>query len=144
MVVSTVAATLKIRVGLYNSIPDLNGDKLVSYKKMVENEFRQYCLENGVDFEVDAVVDESKYNPYAGKKALEKHLTDGSFDMLEIDTATLRKFCVQLYTGCYFRTIVSVYIMFECVSACVTVHVHMCRDKIIMSACTCTVVPCTT
>ena len=31
-----------IRVGLYNSIPDLNEDDLLSYKEMVEIEFNKF------------------------------------------------------------------------------------------------------
>ena len=95
VVLTVTADTTNIRVGLYNYIPDLNDDKLASYKEMVENEFRQYSLNRGKDFEVDAVVNTSVYDPYAGVTVLEQSLVDGSFDMLEIDTVSLRKFSVH-------------------------------------------------
>ena len=69
---------VKIRVGLYNYIPDLNGDKLQSYKKLVEEGFASDS------YTVEAVVDGNKYSPY-GK--LDEYLVN--FDLIEIDTATL-------------------------------------------------------
>ena len=72
-----------IRVGLYNSIPDLNEDQLLSYKEMVEREFNKFT--QGVHT-VDAVVDPTEYSPYEN---LSTYFTDGKFDALEIDTVSL-------------------------------------------------------
>ena len=72
-----------IRVGLYNSIPDLNEDDLLSYKEMVEIEFNKFT--QGV-YTVDAVVNSTEYSPYGD---LATYLTKGNFDALEIDTVSL-------------------------------------------------------
>ncbi len=76
----TAAANLK--VGVYNYIPDLQGDGLQTYKEMIEGGF------NTIDHTVDAVVDSNHYSPYSN---LATYLQDddASFDLLEIDTATL-------------------------------------------------------
>ena len=69
---------VKIRVGLYNHIPDLGEDELQSYKELVEKGFASGS------HTVEAVVDGNKYSPY-GK--LDEYLVN--FDLIEIDTATL-------------------------------------------------------
>ena len=56
------SAAVNLKFGLYNSIPDLQGDKLASYKSMVENEF------NNKDHTVNAVVNEDDYSPYGALK----------------------------------------------------------------------------
>ena len=70
---------INLKVGLYNSIPDLQGDKLGLYKSMFENGF------NNKDNIVNAVVNEDDYSPY---EALKDYL-NGDFDLIEIDTADL-------------------------------------------------------
>lgn len=52
-----------IRVGLYNSIPDVAGDGLQLYKELVEG---------GHQYTVEAVVDEKDYYPYGN---LEEYLS---------------------------------------------------------------------
>lgn len=71
---------LELKVGLYNEIPDLGGDKLESYKQMVEEGFTEAT--------VNAVVNTSLYNVY-DYDALKEYLTVGNFDLIEIDTSTL-------------------------------------------------------
>ena len=72
-------ASINLKVGLYNSIPDLQGDNLTSYKLMVEKGF------NNDDHTVNAVVNEDDYSPYG---PLKKYL-NRDFDLIEIDTANL-------------------------------------------------------
>ena len=72
-------ASINLKVGLYNSIPDLRGDKLASYKSMVEKGF------NNDDHTVNAVVNEDDYSPYG---PIQDYL-NGDFDLIEIDTADL-------------------------------------------------------
>ena len=73
------SASIDLKVGLYNEIPDLQCDKLASYKSMIEQGF------NNEDHTVNAVVNKADYSPYDDK--LDKYLKD--FDLIEIDTATL-------------------------------------------------------
>ena len=80
LVLHTSAAGVQLRVGLYNEIPDLGNDKLVSYKAMIEKGY------NNEDHTVDAIVDSAMYNLYGD---LEKYIADGDFDLLEIDTLSL-------------------------------------------------------
>ena len=76
------SASVHLKVGLYNEIPDLQCDKLASYKSMIEQGF------NKENLKVNAVVNKEDYSPYGGKDKLKKYL-DGDFDLIEIDTATL-------------------------------------------------------
>ena len=73
------SASINLKVGLYNSIPDLQVDNLTSYKLMVEKGF------NNDDHTVNAVVKEDDYSP---NRPLKKYL-NGDFDLIEIDTANL-------------------------------------------------------
>ena len=73
------SAAINLKVGLYNSIPDLQGDKLASYKSMVENGF------NNNDHTVNAVVNEDDYSPYG--QVIE--YLNGDFDPIEFDTVYL-------------------------------------------------------
>ena len=77
-----VANAIELKVGIYNSIPDVGGDDLASYKKLIED---GYTLEYPSNT-VDAVVNESLYDPYGD---LADYLTDDDFDILEIDTTSL-------------------------------------------------------
>lgn len=70
---------VQLKVGLYNSIPDLQGDGFTTLKNMVQQGF------NDEVHTVDAVVDENQYSPYGN---LNSYL-DGDFDLIEIDTANL-------------------------------------------------------
>ena len=79
LVSSLASAAVELKVGLYNSIPDLDGDQLASYKRMVETNFDTEART------VEAVVDEQDYSPYEN---LAEYL-NGDFDMIEIDTASL-------------------------------------------------------
>lgn len=74
----TVAA-VQLRVGLYNEIPDLQRDKLATYKSMVETSF------NTSEHTVEAVVDTTTYSPYSSN--LREYLNN--FDLIEIDTVSL-------------------------------------------------------
>lgn len=81
IILSTLASGMvQLKVGLYNSIPDLQGDGLTTLKNMVEEDF------NNADWTVNAVIDPIHYSPYAAD--LNNYL-DGDFDMIEIDTASL-------------------------------------------------------
>lgn len=71
----------RISVALYNSIPDLNGDGLKSYKNLVEAEFKKSSSDQ---HEVLVVVDED-YNPYS--ENLKEYLK--TFDIIEIDAVNL-------------------------------------------------------
>ena len=73
------SAAINLKVGIYNSIPDLQGDKLASYKSMIENGF------NNDDHTVNAVVNENDYSPY---EPVSEYL-NGDFDLIEIDTVNL-------------------------------------------------------
>ena len=74
------SATVTLKVGIYNSIPDLQGDGFASYKSMIEEGF------NSNDHTVDAIVDPNVYSPYGD---LKKYLEQDGFDLIEIDTANL-------------------------------------------------------
>ena len=75
-------ALQQLKVGIYNDIPDLNNDGLVSYKNMIESGY------NNQDHIVDAVVDPNQYNPYDGH--LNTSLSADGFDLIEMDTADLK------------------------------------------------------
>ena len=77
-----LSSAVRLKVGIYNEIPDLGNDGLVSYKNMIQNGF------NDDDHEVDAVVDASQYSPYEN---LNDYLSADGFDLIEIDTATLQQ-----------------------------------------------------
>ena len=66
----------ELKVGLYNSFPDLQND---DFTTLVEQGF------NNVYHTVNAVVDKTEYSPYGD---LDSYL-DGDFDLIEIDTASL-------------------------------------------------------
>ena len=76
-----VCSAVHIRVGIYNEIPDLNNDKLASYKNMIESGF------NVATHKVDAVVDTAQYSPYGDLNA---YLAADGFDLIEMDTADLQ------------------------------------------------------
>ena len=78
---SLSSAAVQLKVGIYNSIPDLGNDDLASYKKLIENGF------NDDSHTVDAVVSKSQYDPYGNLTA---YLSDGGFDMIEMDTTYLQ------------------------------------------------------
>lgn len=79
-----LSTAANLRVGIYNSIPDLQGDGFATYKNMIE-EF------NSNGHTVDAVVDYNDYDPYADDPTFVSYFGSGenSFDLLEIDTARL-------------------------------------------------------
>lgn len=77
---STFGEAAHIKVGIYNAIPDLNGDGLQSYKVMIQDEFTKLTGHT-----VDAVVSGKEYDPYSNN--LPGYLN--TFDILEIDTTTL-------------------------------------------------------
>ena len=77
-----LSSAVQLKVGIYNEIPDLGNDGLVSYKNMIQNGF------NDDNHEVDAVVDASQYSPYGN---LNDYLSADGFDLIEIDTATLKQ-----------------------------------------------------
>ena len=52
---SSATGIINLKVGLYNSIPDLQNDGFATYKSMVENGF------NTVVHTVNAVVNEDEY-----------------------------------------------------------------------------------
>ena len=79
---SVFGETAHIKVGIYNAIPDLDDDGLESYKRMIEEEFKDRTAHT-----VDAVVDPNEYNPYSNSVELEDLLDE--FDVLEIDTTSL-------------------------------------------------------
>ena len=58
--VGVVSATVTLKVGLYNYIPDLNNDGLQSYNAMIEDGFNS-INENE---QVDTIVDKLVYNPF--------------------------------------------------------------------------------
>ena len=70
-----------LKVGLYNSIPDLGEDHLNSYKNLVVAEFKKIAPNVYLDVAVG-----KRYVPYA--ESLESYFTEKHFDMLEIDMAT--------------------------------------------------------
>ena len=80
LLVSTAAA-VQLKVGLYNSIPDLQKDGFKSYEDMVENGY-----EYG-DHSVDIIANPALYSPYGN---LTRYLLEEDFDLIEIDTATLK------------------------------------------------------
>ena len=71
---------VELRVGIYNSIPDLGHDGLQSYKNLIEMGY------NDASHTVDAVVDEDLYDPYGD---LNQYLSPDGFDLIEMDTADL-------------------------------------------------------
>ena len=71
-----------LRVGIYNSIPDIGQDNLASYKGLIESGF------NDATHTVDAVVDSTQYDPYGD---LTTYLAADGFDMIEMDTANLKE-----------------------------------------------------
>lgn len=76
------SATVTLKVGIYNYIPDLNNDTLFSYQEMIEDGF------NNENHQVIAVVNNSQYDPYGN---LTKHIVEDGFDILEIDTLSLKE-----------------------------------------------------
>ena len=92
----------QIKVGLYPYIPDLNKDRLQSYKEKVQNEFRKYCVETLriSDCSVEVVADYNVYDPYS--KNLPDYLENQGFDILEIDTFSLGMYISgMLYTNVF-------------------------------------------
>ena len=79
---STFGEAAHIKVGIYNAIPDLNGDGLQSYKVMIQDEYKKLTGNT-----VDAAVSRTEYDPYSNN--LRGYLN--TFDILEIDTTTLGK-----------------------------------------------------
>lgn len=77
----SVGLTVKLKVGIYNQIPDLNGDGLKSYKDLIEDGF------NNDDHSINAVVNDD-YNPYGN---LKEFLSADGFDLIEMDTANLKE-----------------------------------------------------
>ena len=80
-ITQVVIESATISVALYNSIPDLNGDSLNSYKNLVETEFEK---SNDGEHKVLVVVD-SEYDPYSND--LKQYLE--TFDIIEIDAVNL-------------------------------------------------------
>ena len=76
------SAVVQLRVGIYNSIPDIGQDNFISYKGLIESGF------NNATHTVDAVVDSTQYDPYGN---LTTYLAADGFDMIEMDTANLRE-----------------------------------------------------
>lgn len=76
----SITSATNLKVGLYNSIPDLQKDGFATYQSMVENGF------NTAEHTVNAVVDPKEYSPYGD---LKEYLTNGGFDLIEMDTASL-------------------------------------------------------
>lgn len=77
------SATVTLKVGIYNSIPDLNKDNLSSYKTMIEDGFNALSESE----QVIAVVDSSLYDPYGN---LTRYILEDDFDLLEIDAMSLK------------------------------------------------------
>ena len=77
----SACSAVHMKVGIYNEIPDLNNDKLASYKNMIESGF------NDATHTVDAVVDTAQYSPYGDLNA---YLAADGFDLIEMDTADLQ------------------------------------------------------
>jgi len=71
---------IELKVGIYNHIPDLQEDGLLTYKNMIQNDF-----ESATTHTVNAVVDGSQYDAYGDLNAY----LNGDFDILEIDTVGL-------------------------------------------------------
>ena len=71
-----------MRVALYNSIPDIAGDKLASYAAFIKKEWDSM----ETDIQLELVVGDT-YNPYG--EDLDEYLGTGpkSFDLIEIDMA---------------------------------------------------------
>ena len=76
------SAVVDLKVGIYNSIPDIGQDNLISYKSLIESGF------NNATHTVDAVVDSTQYDPYGN---LTTYLDADGFDMIEMDTANLKE-----------------------------------------------------
>ena len=70
-----------LKVGIFNTIPDLNRDRLSSYERMIEFGFL------GGSHTVDIEVDPLHYYPYGD---LQEYLSADSFDLVEMDTYNLR------------------------------------------------------
>ena len=70
-----------LKVGIFNTIPDLNRDRLSSYERMIESGFL------GGNHTVDIEVDPLHYYPYGD---LQEYLSADSFDLVEMDTYNLR------------------------------------------------------
>ena len=78
-----LSSAVELRVGIYNEIPDLGDDNLVSYKDMIEKGFNSIG-----EHTVDAVVEQKEYYPYGN---LNEYLSIDGFDLIEMDTANLRQ-----------------------------------------------------
>ncbi|XP_011409904.1 PREDICTED: uncharacterized protein LOC105316590 [Amphimedon queenslandica] len=76
------AIAVDLKVGIYNSIPDIGDDDLASYENLIQDGYTAAYPSNTVD----AVVNSSLYDPYGN---LEEYLHYDGFDMLEIDTISL-------------------------------------------------------
>lgn len=85
LVGSDISIAADLKVGIYNAIPDIQGDNFATYKLMIEEGF------NSGDHTVNAVVDYLVYDPYASDGVFRGYFEDddSSFDLLEIDTARL-------------------------------------------------------
>ena len=83
-----LCSAVKLKVGIYNEIPDLGNDGLTSYKHMIEKGFNDMCHMHTVD----AVVDKALYSPYAN---LNDYLSEDGFDLIEMDAADLRQVVEQ-------------------------------------------------
>ena len=78
-----LSSAVELRVGIYNEIPDLGDDNLISYKNMIEKGFNSIG-----EHTVDAVVEQKEYSPYG---SLNNYLSINGFDLIEMDTAYLRQ-----------------------------------------------------
>lgn len=78
----------RLKVGVFNVIPDLNRDRLSSYENMIESGFN----ERSERYTVDIVVDPTQYSPYGN---LQDHLSADGFDIIEMDTYNLRSVVKQ-------------------------------------------------
>jgi hypothetical protein len=72
----SVCLAIELTVGIYNEIPDLNGDNFTSYKNLIEGDF------NNENHTVNVIVNKALYNPYGD---LKKYLSPDGFDMIEMD-----------------------------------------------------------
>ena len=88
----SVAASITLRIGLYNYIPDLANDGLKSYRDFIKKQWD--AEQTGIN--LDLIVDSSLYDPYGD---LDEYLGDekGSFDLIETDTAR-KKELIGLYS----------------------------------------------
>lgn len=95
-----IKAKISLKVGLYNSIPDVGSDHLESYKQFVINQFKLVQPSINLDVAIG-----NKFDPYG---SFDGYFSKDGFDLMEMDMDRLDDFkdkvcSVQLNPDRYFK-----------------------------------------